>query len=207
MEVNLSLKPFNYLEVARQVIEDEGRAVLHLTEILDDRFNQLCTWVQGCSGRVIFIGVGKSYIVAQKAACSLSSLGTPAFYVHAADATHGDLGMITKDDIAVLISHSGETREITHLLSHIKKIGPKTVALVGNPDSTLGRGVDLVVPTGVVEEAGPIKYAPSASTLATQALCDGLTMAVACARGFSEQDFYQLHPGGHIGDTLSHKLK
>ena len=203
----MSLKPFNYIEVARQVIEDEGRAVLHLTKILDERFNQLCEWVQQCKGRVIFIGVGKSYIVAQKAACSLSSLGTPAFYVHAADAAHGDLGMITRDDLAILISHSGETREITYLLEHIKKIGPKTVALVGNPDSTLGRGVDLAVPTGVEEEAGPIKHAPTASALATQALCDGLVVAVACAKGFSEKDFYQLHPGGHIGDTLSNKFK
>ena len=202
----MSLKPFNYIEIAKQVIEDEWRAVLQLGEILNERFTQLCEWVQQCKGRVIFIGVGKSYIVAQKAACSLSSLGTPAFYVHAADAAHGDLGMISKDDIAILISHSGETSEITHLLKHIKKIGPKTAALVGKPDSTLGREVDLAVPTGVEEEAGPIKHAPTASALATQALCDGLVVAVACAKGFSEEDFYHLHPGGHIGETLSKKF-
>ena len=197
----------DFLPVARQVIEDEGRAVLALTSFLDDKFNQLCQLIFNTRGRVVFIGMGKSYIVGEKAAASLSSLGTPSLAVHAADAVHGDMGMLTKEDIAIFISHSGESQEIVYLLPYIKKIGAYSVALVGNPNSTLAKACDMFLDSGVRQEAGPIKYAPSASTLVTQALCDGIAMALAVARGFSAEDFHQFHPGGHIGVTLSVKNK
>lgn len=198
---------FDYLNVAKKVIEDEGKAVLNLKEILDEKFNHLCDLIQTSKGRVIFIGVGKSYIVGCKAAASMASLGKPSFCVHAADAVHGDMGMLTKEDIAIFISHSGESKESVHLLPHIKKIGAYTVALVGNPQSFLARNCNMCLDTGVREEAGPIKFAPSASTLVTQSLCDALAMALAVARGFNEKDFYQFHPGGSIGKTLSKKVK
>lgn len=199
----MSKANMDFLPVARQVIEDEGRAVLALNSNLDEKFNQLCQRIFTGQGRVVFIGMGKSYIVGEKAAASLASLGTPSLAVHAADAVHGDMGMITKEDIAIFISHSGESQEIVYLLPYIRKIGAYCVALVGNPNSTLAKHCNMFLDSGVRQEAGPIKYAPSASTLVTQALCDGLAMALAVARGFSAEDFHQFHPGGHIGVTLS----
>lgn len=193
----------DFLPVARQVIEEEGRAVLALTNTLDEKFNKLCQLIFKHKARVVFIGMGKSHIVGKKAAASLSSLGTPSLSIHAADAVHGDMGMLTKDDIAIFISHSGESQEIVYLLPYIKKIGAYCVALVGNPESTLAKSCDMFLDTGVRQEAGPIKYAPSASTLVTQALCDGLAMSLAVARGFNDENFHQFHPGGHIGVTLS----
>lgn len=195
----------DYLSTAKLVLEDEGKAILHLNNVLDEKFNRLCENIQDSSGRVIFIGVGKSYIVGQKAAASMASLGTPALCVHASDAVHGDMGMVTKEDITILISHSGESKEIIYLLPFIKRIGTFTVALVGNPHSTLAKSCDMFLDTGVRNEASPIPYAPSVSTLTTQALCDGLAITLAIARGFNEKDFYHFHPGGHIGEVLSKK--
>lgn len=197
----------DFLPIARQVIEEEGKAVLALTNILGEKFNKLCRLILNNQGRVVFIGMGKSHIIGKKAAASLSSLGTPSISIHAADAVHGDMGMLTKEDIAIFISHSGESQEVVYLLPYIRKIGAYCVAIVGNPNSTLAKSCDMFLETGVRQEAGPIKYAPSASTLVTQALCDGLAMSLAVARGFNDENFHQFHPGGHIGATLSAKKK
>ena len=201
----MTAKEFDYLAIGKQVIQGEVQALNALPAVLDSRFNQVCALLEGCPGRVILIGVGQSYHVAKKSACSMSSLGRPAFFMHATEALHGDMGLITKDDVVIFISNSGKTPEVLTILEPIKRINPKTVAIVSKPGSPLEAECDLTLTTGVQEEAAPIKFAPSSSALAMIALLDAITMAIATSIGFTEQDYLKYHPGGDIGKRLSEK--
>ena len=169
---------------------------------LGESFEQACRLVSECKGRIVLAGVGQSAHAARKSAASLASLGRPSFFVHATEALHGDMGMITPEDVVILISHSGETKETLNMLSVLKSLGPKTIALTGNLRSTLARNCDQALATNVQREAGPIQFAPTSSTLAAIALCDALLSAVAIARGFSEQDYARFHPAGSLGKQL-----
>ena len=195
----------DYLEIGRQVIRDEITALENQLDKLGESFNTACKWIKNCTGRIIWIGVGQSWHVARKNACSMASLGHPSFYVHTTEAVHGDMGLITSEDLVIFVSHSGRTKEVLDTLGPIGKIGPKTIAIVGNPGSPLGKDCDLVVSTGVTQEAGPIKFAPSSSALVTVSLGDALIMAVAHSIGFNEDAYSQYHPGGAIGEELTAK--
>ncbi len=191
-----------YRQVGELVLREEAEAVARLSAALDERFERACRWIGGCRGHVVFLGVGQSYHVARKTACSMASLGRPAFYLHATEAVHGDLGTVKDEDLVILISHSGETKEVLATLQPLRRIGVKTIALVGNPESTLAHACDLSLTTGVDEEAGPIKFAPSSSALVTTALGDALVMAVASSIGFGPDDYARYHPGGSLGEQL-----
>jgi arabinose-5-phosphate isomerase len=193
---------FDYLLIAKKVIEDEADALRKSIDLLGDGFVKACNWIRACEGRIIWIGVGQSWHVARKTACSMASLGKPSFYIHATEAVHGDMGLITKNDIVILISHSGKTKEVMDTLGPINRIGARTIALVGNPNSPLATSCDLALTTGVKEEAGPIKFAPSSSALVTTGIGDALVMAVAESIGFDESAYSRYHPGGAIGETL-----
>lgn len=195
------------LATAHQVIEDEIQSLEKLNSLLDERFEEACRLIAACKGRVIFTGVGHSGHVGKKSAANMSSLNTPAYFMHAGDASHGDLGLVTKEDVVILISNSGETAEVMAILPQINHLGVKTIAMVGNLQSSLARNVDVALPIGVKNEAGPFKFSGSSSSLNSMALCDALIMAVAADKGFSEQDYLNFHPGGAVGKMLKEKLK
>lgn len=186
------------LTLARKVLITEADAVRALADRLDARFLDAVAVVRHCRGRVILTGIGKSGIVCRKIAATLSSTGSPAYFVHPAEAVHGDLGMIQRDDVVIALSHSGETEELTRLLETLKRIGTPLVAMTGNPDSTLARAATVVLDCSVSEEACPLNLAPTASTTAALALGDALAMAVLVEKGFSPDDFADLHPGGGL---------
>jgi len=198
-------KSFDYAMVGKGMLREEAQAIDLLPERLDEKFNQVCALLEVCKGRVILIGVGQSYHVAKKSACSMSSLGRPAFFMHATEALHGDMGLITKEDVVIFISNSGKTPEVLTILEPIKRIGPKLLAIVSKPGSLLETECDLTLTTGVHEEAAPIKFAPSSSALAMVALLDAITMSIATSIGFTEKDYLKYHPGGDIGKRLSEK--
>jgi arabinose-5-phosphate isomerase len=193
------------MKTAHQVLEDEIRALQNLNMLLDDRFENACQIVLKCRGRVIFTGVGHSGHVGKKSAANMSSLNTPAYFLHAGEASHGDLGLVQKEDVVILISNSGETAEVLAILPQIKQIGVKTIAIVGNMSSRMAAGCDVALPIGADEEAGPFKFAGSSSALNSMALCDALIMAVAAYQGFSEQAYLNFHPGGAVGKKLKEK--
>ena len=197
----------SHLEFAKEFLTEEARAVSELPSAIDSSFDQACARIIDCAGRVIWMGVGQSWHVARKTSCSMASLGRPSFYVHATEAVHGDMGLITRNDIVILISHSGRTKEVVETLGPIRAIGAQTIAIVGKSDSKLGAACDVVLTTGVREEAGPYKFAPSSSALATTALGDALVMAVARAIGFTAEDYAKYHPGGSAGEDLSKQGK
>jgi len=193
---------FDYISVAKQVILEEAAALHKTSDLLGEDFVKACEWVKGCTGRVVWIGVGQSWHVARKTACSMASLGRPSFFIHATEAVHGDMGLITNEDIVFLVSHSGKTKEVLDTLGPIKRIGARTIALVGKLESPLAKACDLALTTGVEQEAGPIKFAPSSSALVTTGVGDALVMAVAQSLGFNEEAYSRYHPGGAIGETL-----
>jgi len=197
----------NYLTVGKQVLDDEVRDLHTLSERLSDPFNQACQLIDDCAGRVIFIGIGHSGHVAAKSASSFNSLGIQAFFLHAAEAVHGELGAVTGKDVCVLISNSGETEEVLALLPRIRGVGAKRIALVGKPGSSLAKGCDVTLSTEFQQEAGPLKFAGSSSALLAMALCDALAMAVAQARGLTADGYSQHHPGGAVGKKLREELK
>ena len=201
----MSKAPADYLSVARSVILGEAEALKNSAELLDENFLKACQWIQECTGRIIWIGVGQSWHVARKTACSMASLGRPSFFIHATEAVHGDMGLITEDDIVILISNSGKTKEVLDTLGPINLIGARTIALVSNLESPLAKACDLALSTGVKEEAGPIKFAPSSSALVTTGIGDALVMAVADAIGFNEEAYSRYHPGGAIGESYREK--
>ncbi|HXI11739.1 MAG TPA: KpsF/GutQ family sugar-phosphate isomerase [Thermoanaerobaculia bacterium] len=184
---------------ARRVLEAEAAAILGLIPHLNETFVAVTEAFFHCAGRVVTIGIGKSGIIARKISATLASTGTPAFFLHPADAIHGDLGMLVKGDIAVAISNSGETEEVLRLLPTIKRIGASIVSITGRPDSTLARNSDFHLSAEISAEACPLGLAPTASTTATLALGDALAMAVAVRRGFKEEHFASFHPGGKLG--------
>ena len=188
--------------LARRVLETEAAAILALVGRLDERFDRAVQLLRQCRGRVILTGMGKSGIICQKIAATLASTGTPAFFLHPADATHGDLGVVQADDVVVALSYSGETDEILRLLKTIRRLGAKLVAITGAPSSTLGQAADVALDCGVAEEACPLNLVPTASTTAALAIGDALAMTLLDEKGFGKDDFASLHPGGKLGKRL-----
>ena len=186
------------LELARRVLTIEADAVRALIGRLDERFLAAVTLILACKGRVIVSGIGKSGHIARKIASTLSSTGTPAYFVHAAEASHGDLGMIRRDDVFIAISNSGESAELVEILPLVKRLGAKLIAITGNTDSTLAREANVNLDAAVVEEACPHNLAPTASTTAALALGDALAVTLLDARGFSATDFARHHPRGRL---------
>ena len=190
------------LALARDVLDTEARAIASLAARLGGAFVAAVELVLRCRGRVVVSGIGKSGHVARKLAATLASTGTPAFFVHPAEASHGDLGMITADDVVVMLSNSGETDELALLAPHLKRQGAALVALTGNATSTIARAADVHLDVAVDAEACPLGLAPTASTTAALALGDALALALLDARGFSVEDFARSHPGGALGRRL-----
>jgi arabinose-5-phosphate isomerase len=190
------------LELARKVLAIEAEAVSALGARLDTRFLDAIGVILACRGRVVVSGVGKSGHIARKIASTLASTGTPAFFLHAAEASHGDLGMITRDDVVLALSNSGQSDELLTIVPLIKRQGAKLIAVTGNPESALAKEADVHLDAGVAQEACPLNLAPTASTTAALALGDALAVALLDARGFDEQDFARAHPGGALGRRL-----
>lgn len=190
------------LASARRALAIEARAVEGLTPRLGSAFAHACRICLDCQGRVVVTGMGKSGHVAGKIAATLASTGTPAFFLHPAEAGHGDLGMITRTDAVLALSNSGETPELVLLLPHLKRLSVPLIVLTGRGDSTLGRAASVTLDVAVAEEACPLNLAPTASTTATLAMGDALAVAVLEARGFTAQDFARSHPGGALGRKL-----
>lgn len=186
------------LALARKVLHTEAAAVRALADRLDDRFAAAVALVRDCRGRVILTGMGKSGIVCRKIAATLSSTGSPAYFVHPAEAVHGDLGMIQPSDVVIALSHSGETEELTRLLETLKRLGATLIAMTGDVSSTLARAATVVLDCSVSEEACPMNLVPTASTTAALALGDALAMSVLVEKGFSPDDFADLHPRGSL---------
>ncbi len=190
------------LSIARRVLETEANAILGLIECLDGHFVRAVDLLRACRGRVIVTGMGKSGLICRKIAATFSSTGTPAFFLHPAEAIHGDLGVLQADDVVVALSHSGETDELLRLLEAIRRVGARLIALTGNPASSLGQAADVALDCHVNEEACPLNLAPTASTTASLALGDALAMALLVRKGFKAEDFAFLHPGGKLGKRL-----
>ncbi len=188
--------------LGREVIELEAAAVSALADRIDANFARACEIVIGCEGRVVVVGMGKSGHIGGKIAATLASTGTPAFFVHPGEASHGDLGMITPVDVVIAISNSGETDEILTILPIIKRMGAKLISMTGGRDSSLARQADVNLDIGVEKEACPLNLAPTASTTATLAMGDALAMALFQSRGFTPEDFARSHPGGRLGRRL-----
>jgi len=187
---------------AMEVLQIEAQAVLDLVETIDEAFAAACRIILACKGRVVVSGMGKSGHVARKIAATLASTGTPAFFVHPAEASHGDLGMITSEDVFVALSNSGQTEELTAIVPLVKRQGARLIALTGNPSSSLARFADIHLYAGARREACPLNLAPTASTTAALALGDALAVALLDARGFGSADFARSHPGGSLGRRL-----
>ncbi|HEX6944598.1 MAG TPA: KpsF/GutQ family sugar-phosphate isomerase [Casimicrobiaceae bacterium] len=197
-----ALDEVRVLALARDVLDVEARAIASLGQRIGASFVAAVRLVLGCRGRVVVSGIGKSGHVGRKLAATLASTGTPAFFVHPAEASHGDLGMITADDVVIMLSNSGETDELVALAPHLRRSGAALIALTGNERSSLARGADVHLDAGVDSEACPLGLAPTASTTAALALGDALALALLDARGFSAEDFARAHPGGSIGRRL-----
>lgn len=189
----------DFVGEGRRVIEHEAQALSALAHQLDESFEQAATLIASCSGRVIITGVGKSGLVGRKFAASLASLGTPAYFVHATEAVHGDLGMITSDDVVIALSNSGETSEVVHVAPLMRRRGASLIAITAGPTSTLARLAEVHLDIGVREEADRRGLAPTTSAIATMALGDALALAVADARGLTRDQFGECHPGGSLG--------
>ena len=190
------------LELARGVLRIEAAAISALITRLDQRFVDAVELILRCEGRVVVCGVGKSGQIARKIASTMASTGTPAFFVHAAEANHGDLGMIMREDIMIALSNSGESAELLSIIPLIKRQGAALIAITGNENSTLARQCDILLDARVDQEACPLNLAPTASTTAALALGDALAVALLDARGFSAEDFARSHPGGKLGRRL-----
>lgn len=197
----------DYCAKARQVFAIEAAAINGLNQYLDQQFAEVCQQMFSCTGRIIVVGMGKSGHIANKIAATLASTGTPAFFVHPGEASHGDLGMITTQDIVLALSNSGETHEVLVLVPVLKRLGIQLVAMTGNPDSTLAKLADWHLCVKVAEEACPLGLAPTASTTAALVMGDALAVALLEARGFSADDFALSHPGGSLGRRLLLRLQ
>jgi arabinose-5-phosphate isomerase len=187
---------------ARKVLSIEAGAVAALDSRVGEAFVSACNLINECNGRLVVTGMGKSGHIGDKIAATFASTGTPAFFVHAAEATHGDIGMITSGDVVLALSNSGETPELLAVLPIIKRLGVGLIALTGKTQSSLARAADVVIDVSVAQEACPLNLAPTASTTATLAMGDALAVALLDARGFTEEDFARSHPGGTLGRKL-----
>jgi arabinose-5-phosphate isomerase len=190
------------LELARQVLRIEASAILGLVDRVGAELEHAVALLASCRGRVAVTGMGKSGIICRKIAATLSSTGTSAFFLHPAEAIHGDLGTLRDDDVVVAVSHSGETDEIVRLIEAIRRIGARLIVLTGDPRSTLARAADVALDCGISEEACPMNLVPTASTTAALALGDALAMSLLVRKGFRQEDFASLHPGGKLGRRL-----
>ena len=190
------------IEKAKQVLKIESEAIQALINRIDDTFVKTVDLLDKCKGRVVITGIGKSGIIGKKISATLASIGVPSIFLHAADGIHGDLGMITRNDMVIAISNSGESEEILNLLPAIKRFNVSLVSMTGNVNSTLAKKSDVVLNVSVKEEACPMGLVPTASTTATMAMGDALAMALLHKRGFKEEDFAVLHPGGSLGKKL-----
>ncbi len=190
------------LATARTVLEIEAQAIQALIGRLDSRFEKAVDLLVSTQGRVIVTGMGKSGLVARKIAATFASTGTPSFFLHPAEAIHGDLGMLARGDTMVALSYSGETEEILRLLDRIKRLGIPLISMTGNPESVLGQASDVVLDISIEKEACPLNLAPTASTTASLALGDALAAVLLERKGFQEEDFAELHPGGELGRKL-----
>ena len=190
------------LDLARKVLQTEAAAILALVGRIDGAFADAVERIRQCRGRIILTGMGKSGIVCRKIAATLSSTGTPAFFMHPAEAIHGDLGVLQRDDVVLAMSYSGETEELTRVLETIKRLGATLIAITGDTQSTLARAADVLLDCSVSEEACPMNLVPTASTTAALAMGDALAMAVLVEKGFRPEDFATLHPGGKLGQRL-----
>ena len=190
------------LQLGRAVLRTEAEAVNALVERVNRDFARACRYMLECTGRVVVLGMGKSGHIGGKIAATLASTGTPAFFVHPGEASHGDLGMITSSDVVLALSNSGETQEILTLLPIIKRLGVPLISMTGNPRSTLAKTADINLDVSVEKEACPLGLAPTASTTAALAMGDALAIALLESRGFTEEDFALSHPGGSLGRRL-----
>jgi arabinose-5-phosphate isomerase len=197
-------KPTNdeLLKLASEVLAIESRAVDALRDRLGDEFIAACKLCLETPGRIVVSGMGKSGHISNKIAATLSSTGTPAFFMHPAEASHGDLGMITSQDLLLAISYSGETMEVVTILPLVKRMGAKLLSITGNPKSTMAKAADVHLDISVTEEACPLNLAPTASTTATMAMGDALAVALLNSRGFTAEDFARSHPSGNLGKRL-----
>ncbi|MGE0558590.1 MAG: SIS domain-containing protein [Burkholderiales bacterium] len=199
---SIGKSPSTSIDTAREVLAIEAKAVTDLIGSLDARFEQAIGIILQCQGRVVVSGIGKSGHIARKIASTLASTGTPAFFVHPAEASHGDLGMVTRNDVFLALSNSGETSELLTIIPVLKRQGAKLIAMTGNPESTLGREADVHLFAGAAQEACPLNLAPTASTTAALALGDAIAVALMRARGFTQDEFARSHPGGALGRKL-----
>ncbi|MEK7466000.1 MAG: KpsF/GutQ family sugar-phosphate isomerase [Planctomycetota bacterium] len=190
------------LEFPRQVLQTEADAIRSLVSRLDQTFGEAVRLILGCKGHVVVTGMGKAGLVGQKISATLASTGTPSLFLHPAEAIHGDLGRVTRDDVVLALSNSGETEEVARLLPLLKEFGTKILAITAAATSTLGRGADITLAMGKIEEACPIGLAPSASTTALLALGDALALSVQKERGFTKEQFAFYHPAGELGRKL-----
>jgi len=195
-------EPDKLIELGRAVIKTETNAVENLSDRIDQNFVTACLQILKCSGRTVVIGMGKSGHIGSKIAATLASTGTPSFFVHPGEASHGDLGMITENDVVLALSNSGETDEIITLLPVIKRLNVPLITLTGNAESTLAKSATVNIDISVAQEACPLGLAPTASTTATLVMGDAIAIALLEARGFSAEDFAQAHPGGILGRRL-----
>ena len=195
------------IEHGKRVLEIEVRAIAGLLERLDHRFTEAVDLLYRCAGKVVVSGMGKSGLIGQKIAATLASTGTPAFFLHPAEGTHGDLGMLARRDALIAISNSGETEEVLKLLPFVKRLNIPVLAMTGRVQSTLAKNSEVVLDVSVGEEACPMGLAPTASTTATLAMGDALAIALLQKRGFREEDFAQFHPGGTLGRRLLLKVR
>ncbi len=195
------------IEEAKKVIRIEAEALSQLADSIDGEFESAISLILRSKGRVVVTGMGKSGLIGQKIASTMASTGTPAFFLHPAEAIHGDLGMIIKGDVVIAISNSGETDEVIRILPIVERIGASLIAMTGNPNSTLAKCGDVFLNVAVSEEACPLGLAPTASTTATLAMGDALAVALLIQRGFRAEDFALFHPGGSLGKKLLLKVK
>lgn len=192
---------------AKEVLDIESRSVSALADRLGHSFVEAINLLYSCKGRVVISGMGKSGLVGRKIAATLSSTGTPSYFLHPAESTHGDSGILTKDDVVIAISNSGETAELLKLLPIVKRMGIQIIAMVGNTNSTLGNMSDIVLDIGVEREACPLNKAPTASTTATLAMGDALAVCLLKKRGFTAEDFLLFHPSGSLGKGFLYTVK
>ncbi|PLY03546.1 MAG: D-arabinose 5-phosphate isomerase [Desulfuromonas sp.] len=190
------------IETAQKVLQIEADAVLALKSRIDENFTRAVQMILDCQGKVVVTGMGKSGLICQKIAATMASTGTPTFFLHPAEGIHGDLGMLSKGDVVIAVSYSGETEEVCRILPVIKRMGLPLIAMSGNPASTLGIAGDVHLNVNVAEEACPLGLAPTASTTATLAMGDALAVALLNERGFKAEDFALFHPGGSLGKKL-----
>jgi arabinose-5-phosphate isomerase len=197
----------NLIEIAKNVLSIEAESLQALKEKINEDFLKAVEIIHNSKGRVVVTGMGKSGLVGRKIAATLASTGTPSFFMHPAEASHGDLGMVTEDDVVIAISNSGETDEVVRLIPFLKYFNVKLIALTGNPQSTLAKQADAVIDVSVKEEACPFGFIPTASTTATLAMGDALAVALIMRNGFKKEDFAFFHPGGSLGKRMLTKVK